>query len=135
MKFISLNSWLNEKANQFVFADPELDYSEFFRLFNYFNDKLPDSMDKSIFNKEKYYAELVSEKENDALQEKFNIKNALQLKNKIHYKLLPLVGYSYEIFKKGKKTEEDISFLNNVYFWEDYKKNDQSFHNFIENPK
>jgi hypothetical protein len=134
MKFESYKNWLNEEESM-KFINSELDYSELFRLFNHFNDVLPKNMDKSIFDKNKYYAELISKDENKALQEKFNIANAMNIKDKIDKKWHPLVDYIYKIYKNGVKKEVDLNFLNNVYFGEDQKSNEQSFHNFIKNPK
>jgi hypothetical protein len=71
----------------------------------------------------------------EALQRKFNIKNAEEIKPEIDEKWHPLIDYIYEIFKKGEKKQVDLNFLNNVNFGEDYKENKQSFHNFIKNPK
>jgi hypothetical protein len=134
-KFVSesLNEWLNEQK-QLSFSSPELDYSELFRLFNVFNDSLPDNIEKKLFNKNKYYAEVISKETNEILQGKFNIKNGLSIKKKLNKKWWAFIDFLYTKFKSGQKREVDINFLDNVYFGEDYKSNEQSFHNFIKDP-
>jgi hypothetical protein len=134
-KFVSesLNEWLNEQK-QLSFSSPELDYSELFRLFNVFNDSLPDNIEKKLFNKNKYYAEVISKETNEILQGKFNIKNGLSIKKKLNKKWWAFIDFLYTKFKSGQKKEVDINFLDNVYFGEDYKSNEQSFHNFIKDP-
>ena len=134
MKFISLNKWLNEQKNNISFNNPEIDYSELFRLFNFFNEILPDNIAKDLFDKNKYYAEIIPEKMNDLLQKKYNIKNGLFIKKKIDEKWWPFIDFLYEKFKNGHEKIVDIDFLKDVYFGEDYKSNKQSFHNFIKNP-
>ena len=135
MIFTSYNNWVNEQKKYDInFIDPELDYSELFRLLNIFNDILPDNIDKTLFDKNKYYAELISSEENESLQQKFNIDNGLEIKNKIDKKWHPFIDYIFNIFKQGKKLKINLNSLNNVYFGEDYKENQQSFHNFIRNP-
>jgi len=49
--FLSITNWLLEEKNLTNFSDPELDYSELFRLFNFFNDVLPEDIDKDLFLK------------------------------------------------------------------------------------
>lgn len=135
MGFLSLYEWLFESKNGMKFISPELDYSELFRLFNYFNDKLPENIDKSLFNKKKYYAQVIPEEMNNIIADrKFNVNNGLSIKKKIDKKWHPFIDFLYEKFKNGEKKIIDKNFLKNVYFGENYKSNDQSFHNFIKNP-
>lgn len=115
------------------YSFPELDYSEFFRLYNVFNNLLPKDINKSLFDKNKYYAELISKNDNKVLvEEKF--KDNIKVKEKVDKKWHPLIDFIYNKFKSGKKTEINKNFLKNVYFGEHQKSNDQSFHNFIKNP-
>jgi len=121
----------NEKTS---FIEPELDYSEFFRIFNVLNSKLPSNIDKKLFDKDVYYAQIVGKKTNVALQKKFNKSNALQIKDDIDIKWYPFIDYIFKIFNNGKKTNVDVDFLKNVYYGEteDNKYGDNSFHNFID---
>lgn len=59
MKYIK---FINEKNNNVSFIEPELDYSEFFRLFNVKNEYLPKNIDKNLFDESKYYVDIVGEK-------------------------------------------------------------------------
>ena len=125
---------LFEGKKELSFIDPELDYQEFFRLYNHFNKELPENIDKDLFDSSVYYAEIIPKKMNDELHKKFNIENGLDVKDNIDEKWYPFIDFVYDNFKKGKKEEVDLDFLNNVYFGEDIKKNKQSFHNFIKDP-
>jgi len=133
--FLSITNWLLEEKNLTNFSDPELDYSELFRLFNFFNDVLPEDIDKDLFDKNKYYAAIIPKEMNELLQKKFNTNNGLSIKKKLDKKWHPFIDFLYEKFKNGKKKIISKEALSNVYFGEDYKTNDQSFHNFIKNPK
>ena len=130
----SNDEFLSELEN-LKFVSPELDYSELFRIFNVFSKSLPKDIDKKLFDKNKYYVEMIPKKMNDILANtKFNIKNGLGIKKKIDKKWHPFIDFIYEKFKNGKNKTVDPNFLSNVYFGETYKKNKQSFHNFIKDP-
>ena len=61
----SLYEFLNESKSEVSFISPELDYSELFRLYNVLNKDLPDNIDKSLFDSDKYYAQIIPEKMNE----------------------------------------------------------------------
>ena len=130
----SLYEFLNESKSEVSFISPELDYSELFRLYNVLNKDLPDNIDKSLFDSDKYYAQIIPEKMNDMMQKKFSAKNGSSIKSKIDDKWHPFVDFLFSKFKGGSKKTVDLNFLSNVYFGENYKSNDQSFHNFIKDP-
>jgi len=111
---------------------PELDYSEFFRLFNYLNNVLPNFINKKLFNKNKYYAELINDRTNKLLNYKFNKKNALKILHAIDKKWYPFIKFIYKLFIRGKIITVDLDFLNNVYFEYNKIQTAQSFHNFIK---
>ena len=120
-----------EQPKKIKFIKPELDYSELFRLFNYNNSELPDEIDKNLFDKTKYYGEVISTNMNNKLQQKFNIHNGNKIKKEITKKWHDFVDYLFELFKSGEEKTVNLDFIKNVYFGENYKKNQQSFHNFI----
>jgi len=126
---------LFEGKEELSFINPELDYSEFFRLYNYFNNELPKNVDKYLFDKSKYYADMIPKKMNNELQKKYNADNGLKVKDDIDKKWHPFIDFINKEFKKGKQTKVNVDFLKDVYFGEDYKTNKQSFHNFIKDPK
>ena len=125
---------LFEGKEELSFTDPELDYQEFFRLYNHFNEELPKNIDKELFDSSVYYAEIITKKMNSELRNKFNIENGLDVKDNIDEKWYPFIDFVYSNFKKGKKEDVGLDFLNNIYFGEDIRKNRQSFHNFIKTP-
>jgi hypothetical protein len=125
---------LNESKESISFVDPELDYSELFRLYNVLNKELPADIDKSLFDSDKYYAQVIPKGMNNILQKKYSSGNGDSVKSEVDAKWHPFIDFLLKKFRGGTKKTVGLDFLKDVYFGEDYKSNEQSFHNFIIDP-
>ena len=124
---------LNETIRHIEFTKPEIDYSEFFRLFNHFNNFIFNDIKTIEFDDSKYYTDIIPEDINRILNKKYTISNGLDILDLLPEEYHPIIEFFYTLFINGQNKVVDLNFLNNVYFGEDYKSNEQSFHNFIKN--